>query len=99
MPNTCPCFARLEEQVVEDEAEVGLAGAVVDQGQVAALRHDLGQQRFDELVEVVDLLELAPAVLVQLAVAGQDVQFLEQFERLLRPDFGNLAHLPDSIIR
>jgi hypothetical protein len=32
--------------------------------------------------EVVDLLELAPAVLVELAVAGQDVQFLEQFDRL-----------------
>jgi hypothetical protein len=31
-----PGFALLEEQVVEDEAEVGLAGAVVDQGQVAA---------------------------------------------------------------
>jgi hypothetical protein len=54
------------------------------------LRHDLGQQRFDELVEVVDLLELAPAVLVELAVARQDVQFLEQFERLLRPDLGIL---------
>jgi hypothetical protein len=48
----------------------------------------LGEQRFDELVEVVDLLELAPAVLVELAVAGQDVQLLEQLDRLAGADFG-----------
>jgi hypothetical protein len=34
------------------------------------------QQGFDELVEVIDLLEFASRVLVQLAVTGQDVQFL-----------------------
>jgi hypothetical protein len=39
-----------------------------------------GQQRFDELIEVIDLFQLAPGVLVQLAVAGQNMQFLEQFE-------------------
>jgi hypothetical protein len=43
---------------------------------------ELGSSWFDELVQVIDLLELAPAVLVELAVAGQDVQFLEQFDRL-----------------
>jgi hypothetical protein len=41
-------------------------------------------QRLDELHQVVDLLELAAAVLVQLAVAGEDVQFLEQLDRLAR---------------
>jgi hypothetical protein len=39
--------------------------------------------------EVIDLLQLAPAVLVELAVARQDVQFLEQFDRLPGPDFGD----------
>ena len=43
------------------------------------------QQRFDELEQVVDLLSLA-AVLVHLAVAGQDVQGLEQFNRLAGAD-------------
>jgi hypothetical protein len=62
---------------------------VIDQRQAAATRAEFGEQRLDEVDEVVDLLQLAPAVLVELAVAGQDVQFLEQFDRLLRPDFGD----------
>jgi hypothetical protein len=48
---------------------------------VGALRQ-FQQQLFDELVEVVDLLELAPRVLVELAVAGEDVQMLEQGDGL-----------------
>ena len=51
----------------------------------------LEQQFFDELVQVVDLLELAPRVLVQAALTREDVQFLEQLERLPRPQF--LQHL------
>jgi hypothetical protein len=74
--------ARLEEQVVEDEAQVGLAGAVVDQLRFGRLGQGFGEQGLDELVQVIDLLQLAPAVLVELAVAGQDVQFLEQFDGL-----------------
>lgn len=50
----------LEEQVVQDEAEVGLARAVVHQLDVRPFGLRLGQQRLDELVEVVDLLQLAP---------------------------------------
>jgi hypothetical protein len=38
---------------------------------------------------VIDLLQLAPRVLVELAVAGQDVQFLEQFDGLPGADFRN----------
>ncbi|KFB72064.1 MAG: hypothetical protein AW09_002763 [Candidatus Accumulibacter phosphatis] len=78
-----------EEQIVEEEAEVGFARAVIDQRQDLATGDDLGEQRFDEMAEVMDLLELAPAVLVELAVAGQDVQRLEQFDRLPGPDFGD----------
>jgi hypothetical protein len=48
------------------------------------------EQRLDELHEVVDLLELAAAVLIQLAVAREDVQFLQQFDRLARLDFRGL---------
>jgi hypothetical protein len=40
------------------------------------------QDFFDELEQVVDLLELAPRVLVELALAREDVQFLEQLDRL-----------------
>lgn len=45
------------------------------------------EQGLDELGEMVDLLELAAAVLVEFAVAREDVQFLQQFERLARLDF------------
>ena len=42
----------------------------------------MNQQRFDELVEMANLFKLAAAILVELALARQDVQFLEQFDRL-----------------
>jgi hypothetical protein len=60
---------------------------VVHQRDAAALGLDLLQQRFDELEQVIDLLELAPAVLVHLAVARQDMEFLEQFDGLAGADF------------
>ena len=81
----------LEEQVVQDETEVGLARAVVHQLQVGVLGQCFGQQRLDELVEVIDLLELAPAVLVELAVAGEDMELLEQLDGLLGADLGVLG--------
>lgn len=68
-----------EKQVVQDEAQVGLACAMVGQreGFTALL---FFEQRLDELVQVVHLLELAPRVLVDLALAGEDVQLLQQRE-------------------
>ncbi len=77
----------LEEQVVQDEAEVGLAGAVVDQRHVGVILLEILQQRLDELEQVVDLLELAAAVLVHLAVAREDMQRLEQLDGLAGTDF------------
>lgn len=75
------CRAALEEQVVQNKAEIGFAGAMIDQG------FQIVEQRLDELRQMVDLLQLAPAVLIELAVTGQDVQFLEQFQGLARADF------------
>ena len=43
------------------------------------------QQRFDELIEVIDLFELAPRVLVEFSVTGEDMEFLEQFDKLYTP--------------
>ena len=80
----CNC---LEEQVIQDEAQVGLAGTVVHQTEIRPLLRRLREQRFDELEQVIDLLELAPAILVHLAVAGEDVQCLEQFDGLAGTDF------------
>ena len=53
-------------------------------GQGGALRasRQLFQQFFDELKQVIHLLELATRVLVQFAVAGEDVQLFEQLNGL-----------------
>jgi hypothetical protein len=81
--------AALEKQVVQDEPQVRLARAVVGQRRTRRRRglgFELQQQLLDELVQVIDLFELAPGILIELAVAGQDVQFLEQLQRLAGPD-------------
>ena len=80
-------FAGLEKQVVEDEAEIGFSRAMIDEREVGAVSNEFIEQWFDEVVKVVNLLELAAAVLVELALAGQDVQFLEQFDGLPRTEF------------
>ena len=59
----------LEVEIIENEPEVGFAGTVVDQNRRTVCSKTGVEQGFDELVEVVDLLELAPRVLVELAVA------------------------------
>ena len=63
---------------------------MVDQRDVAARVERLLQQRLDELQQVVDLLELAPRVLVQLALAREDMQLLEQLDRLAWAQLGQL---------
>ena len=46
----------------------------------------LQQQFLDKVEQVVDLLELAPRVLVELALTREDVQLFEQFDGLPRFD-------------
>ena len=46
---------------------------------------DFLEEGLDQLGQVVDQLQLAPAVLIHLPLAGEDVQFLEQFDRLAGP--------------
>ena len=48
------------------------------------------QQGLNKLGEVVNLLKLAAAVLIHPAVCRQDVQRLEQFNRLAGPDFDRI---------
>ena len=79
---------RLEKQVVKNKTQVRLARTVVSQGHTTGLRGQLLQQLFNELVEVVNLLEFSPRILVELAFTGQNVQLFEQFKRLPRSDFG-----------
>jgi hypothetical protein len=83
----------IEKQVVQDEAQIRLARTVVGQRRRWVARKSIVQQRLDELVQVVNLLQLAPRVLIQFAFPRQDVQLFEQFNRLARAKFFN--HLRD----
>ena len=40
--------------------------------------------------QVIHLLQLAPAILIEIAVARQDMQLFEQFDGLTGIDFGGL---------
>ena len=66
---------------------------MIDQADVGVILQHLLQQRLDELVEVVNLLELAPAVLVHLPVARENVQLFQQLDRLARLYFVHFLHL------
>ena len=44
------------------------------------LGHHFGQQGLDKMIEVIHLLQLAAAVLIDLAVARKDVQRLQQLD-------------------
>jgi hypothetical protein len=52
--------------------------------------HHLLQQGLDELQQVVNLLELAPGVLVETAFAGKDVQGFQQLNGLPGAQLGQL---------
>jgi hypothetical protein len=72
----------IKKQVVQNKAEIGLASTVVSQCESSIRLEHLIKQRLNELVQVVDLLELAARVLVQLAFTRQDMQFFEQLNGL-----------------
>ena len=72
----------IEKQVIQNETQIRLAGTMVGQAGRGLAGKGVVQQRLDELVQVVDLLELAPRVLVELALPREDVQLLEQVNRL-----------------
>ncbi len=65
---------------------------MIGQRRRAAGKSGFIQQWRNELVQVIDLLELATCVLVELAFARQDMQLLEQLYRLAR------AQLFDGLI-
>ena len=82
----------LEKQLVEDEAEVGIAAAGVDQDRVTEAGEDVVQRRPEQPDQVVDLLQLAERVGVEVPVAGEQVQLLEERWTLLRQQL-----LPDAV--
>ena len=60
---------------------------MVGQRRRVAVFGQLLQQRLNELKQVIDLLELAARVLVDAPFARQDVQLLQQLQRLAGAQF------------
>ena len=67
-----------EEELVEDEAEIALARAAVDDDRVAEPAEHVVEGGREEPGEVVHLLELAQAVRVEVARAREEVQLLQE---------------------
>lgn len=59
---------------------------------MALLLPELLQQGLDELIQVINLLQFSPAVLVEPAVARQDMQCLQQFNGLAGADIWFVLH-------
>ncbi len=71
-----------QEELVEHEAEVGVAGAGIHQHRLLVPLEHVAQRRLEQLHQVVHLLELAQAVGVQRAVAADQVQLAQELHRL-----------------
>jgi hypothetical protein len=76
---------RTEDEVVEDEAQIGLAGAEVGENRRILPLEQAIERRAQQLHEVLHLLQLAARIGVERALAGEDVQRLEQLDRLAGP--------------
>ena len=59
-----------EKQIVQNKTQIGLPCPMIHQLNILTLLQNALQQRCDELIEVVDLLELAAGILIHPAVAS-----------------------------
>src|SRR5437870_8803868 len=74
----------LQEKLVQHEAELRVSRPRIDQHRLGVALQHIAQRRFEELDEVVHLLELAQAVRVQRPVAPDQVQLAQELHRLSR---------------
>ena len=81
-----------DHQIVEDEPQIGFAGAEVGDDGIRLLGQQAVEQRTQQLHQMQDLLEFAPRIAIERAIAGQDVQRLQECDgiglRLAGPDLG-----------
>ena len=78
-----PLPRRLQKQLIEDEAEVGVATAGVHHHRVAEAGKDVFERWPQKPDQVVDLLQLPQRIGVEVAVAGEQVKLLQQLGALL----------------
>jgi len=65
---------------------------MVYQHRVHTLRKHIIEQWLDKIDQMINLLEFAPAILIQLPVTGQNMQLFEQIDGLIGLDFWNILH-------
>src|SRR5256885_11053854 len=73
-----------QEELVEHEPEIRISCAGIHQHRLGMPPEHVAQRGLEQLHQVVHLLELAQAVSVQCAVAADEMQLLEQPDRLPR---------------
>src|SRR2546422_6925116 len=73
-----------QEELVEHEPEIRISCAGIHQHRLRMPLEHVAQRRLEQLHQVVHLLELAQAVGVQRSVAADQMQLLEQPDRLPR---------------
>ena len=69
---------------------------MVDNTEIWTLRLKLFEQWLDELMQVIDLLQFTSTVLIEFAVARQDMQSLEQLWGLFWTDIG-FSHMTQRV--
>ena len=82
------CVECFEKQIVNNKTQIRFTRAVIRQRCARATVGQFFQELFNELVQVVNLLELAARILVELAIPRQNVQFFQQFNALVRANLG-----------
>jgi len=66
-----------DKQVVNDEPQIRLARNVIGQRRALIAGWQFFEQFFNELIQVIHLLQLTPRIKVELALAGEDMQLFE----------------------
>ena len=66
---------------------------MIYQHRIWILRQHLIEQRLNKIHQMVNLLKLAAAILIELAIHRENVQRFEQRDRLVWFDFGDWFHM------
>ena len=73
-----PFVRRAEDELVEQRTEVALARTAIDDQRLRIAGHRVVERGCEQTDEVPDLLQLAAGICVEMAVAGQEVELLEE---------------------
>ena len=66
---------------------------MIDQHRIWVACQHVIEQGLNKIYQMVNLFELAAAILIQLAIAREDMQLLEQLYGLIGANFWNICHI------